>query len=299
MKLTATASCFGSLMPEVDYQGNLRQAKQVTRARVIGDSSPRRRKKHLQSCNYTLPLRWHFLNDFIASRLVTPKIMPRSADSSWRRLLPGPPKAHRRHNETVRLLLIGGAVFIIALAISLGVYFAALAAERRAAGNAFTAAAEDLASRILQDHLSHARDFRILSERTGRSMELAGALPSRRAFQRIADSFRTNPVRLFTGLGLAVNVSAAERDRFEAALTAENGVRKTLWNPMLGPNSTVPAASWYVANAIINTPQDPAKGYDKIRPGWTWTSVPELRDVLQRASRSGRSLSSSPLAMRE
>lgn len=198
--------------------------------------------------------------------------------------------------EHSRMIAIAATVVALALAITLGVYFAALAAERKSAAVAFTSSSEDLATQLLHDNLAHARDYRIVSERVGRATENAGALPSRSAYAQHCKPFRINPNRVFTGLTMVVNVSAAERDRFEAALTAENGMPKTLLTPEGGP---VAAADWYATNAYINTPADALRGYDKLRPGLCLSSDAHLRDTMLRASRSGRLLGTSPLALRE
>lgn len=215
-------------------------------------------------------------------------------DTGWR--LAPTAKRHRSRDGLLTLLLIGAGVFALTLGVSLAIFFASLAAERRSAAASFSAAADDLASKLLYDTLAHARDVRVIAERVGVFVEVGGAIPARGAYARFNEPFRADPSRLFTGLSLAVNLSAVDRSAFEAALTAENGVPKTLYSPAGGP---VQPAPWWITNAYTNTGAEAARGFDKIRPAWTWSELPEFLDLERRASRAGRVLSTAPLSLRE
>lgn len=194
------------------------------------------------------------------------------------------------------LIAVGAAVFVLTLIISLAIYFSSLAAEQRSAASSFAAKSDDLASKLLFDTLAHARDVRVLSERVGVFVELSGALPSRGGYARICEPFRADPSRLFTGLSLAVNISVADREAFEAALTVENGVNKTMYSPVGEP---VQPSPWWITNSYTNTGAEAYSGFDALRAAWTWSAVPELLDLQKRASRAGRVLSTPPLALRE
>lgn len=174
------------------------------------------------------------------------------------------------------LLLIGAGVFALTLGVSLAIFFASLAAEQRSAATQFAAAADDLASKLLYDTLAHARDVRVIAERVGVFTEVGGGIPSRMGYARFCEPFRADPSRLFTGLSLAINISAADRSTFEATLTAENGLPKTLYSPIGGP---VKPSTWWITNAYTNTGAEAAKGFDKVRPAWTWSDYPDFLDV--------------------
>lgn len=228
-------------------------------------------------------------------QLSVSRMFRRRTDAAWR-LAPAATKTADGRASLWTLIAVGAAVFVLTLIISLAIYFSSLAAEQRAASANFAASADDLASKLLYDTLAHARDVRVLSERVGVFVELSGALPSRGGYARICEPFRADPSRLFTGLSLAVNISAASRDAFEAAVSIENGVNKTMYSPEGGP---VQPSPWWITNAYTNTGAEAYRGYDALRTAWTWSAVPELLDLQKRASRAGRVLSTPPLALRE
>lgn len=198
------------------------------------------------------------------------------ADTGWRLAPTNRKHRHWRHDGLLSVLLIGAGVFALTLGVSLAIFFASLAAERKSAASQFEANSDDLASKLLADTLAHARDLRVIAERVGVFTEVGGAIPSRMAHARFCEPFRADPSRLFTGLSLAINVSAADRSTFEATLTAENGLNKTMYSPIGGPVNSSP---WWITNAFTNTGAEAYKGFDPIRPAWTWSDYPGFLDL--------------------
>lgn len=110
---------------------------------------------------------------------------------------------------------------------------------------------------------------------------------------------RANPLRIFTGISLIVNVSAAARPQYIAWLAEENGGRNPSPGMYVPGNLTraAPDDAWYGTNLYTTLGTEAAKGYDPIRPGWTWSAAPAFRDLLLRSVRYGRVLSTRPVAL--
>lgn len=189
-----------------------------------------------------------------------------------------------------RLVAVAFAVFAVCMAVSTGLFFATRHSEDEDASRRFLDGADDLAVKVVTEFGDHARDLRILAMRVSQVIEGRGALPDPPLFARLCEGLRSNPRRFFTSMLLLVNVSDAQRPRFEAMLTAETGMRKVIYNPVQGASTPMARYPWYSASLFTGNDSEAYTSFTKALRGAAATD----QDEAFRQSRAGRVISSAP-----
>lgn len=196
-----------------------------------------------------------------------------------------------------RLIAVALAVFIACMGISVGLFFAARSSEDADASRQFLDGADDLAVKVVTEYSDHARDLRTVALRTSQVIEGRGCMVGRPSFARMTEDLRFNPRRVVNTIGLSINVSDAQRARYEATLTAESGKPKWMYSPNLGPAVPIASAPWYATNLFVSNGSEAFWGFETTLRGWAWSPgfASPLADQAFRQSRGGRVVASPPL----
>jgi signal transduction histidine kinase len=193
-----------------------------------------------------------------------------------------------------RLLLAGLGVFVASVILTVGVFLAMRADETSRARQTFYANGDDLATRLVSGVYSNQRRVRVIST-SMRLLVESGEFPSRQWFDDAASRLRVSS-NSFVRLSFTPFIEASQRAGFEAAMSREAGRPITIFNAINGQPAS--NASVFAPLMYTNFGTEPVSGPSYLNVGFSWGQwYPSVRDLIIRATMSGRALSSEPLVL--